>query len=53
MDAVEDLIDADEEQIVAAPLEHGQIVALGYHDEVGLAALGTEPFEEIVLTGHR
>ena len=51
--AVEHLVDADDEQVVAGPLEDGQVVARRDEDVLVRAAVCLrDPVDEVELAGH-
>lgn len=50
--AVEDLVDADEEEVRSVPFEDREVVAGGELDEGGFGLLGADPFDEVEFAGH-
>jgi hypothetical protein len=52
VDAIENLIDADEEQIGCRPFQDGQIIAGGERDESAGGLLVFDPGEEVGFGGH-
>ncbi len=52
VDAVENLVDADDEQVVGGPLEDGEVVAGRDDDVVVCRDLPANPVDEVELARH-